>query len=188
MNGSGAVRAFSSGKSDFENSKPRSTGSLRCSTRCRDVEEAEQHEREVAALLASARENHARLVERVNQAFLNCRTISEIEEDLALAEHRLDELTKHREALTLSLQILSNLSREQQEVLAPQLNQNVERRFLRVCHGRYQEVKIDPDFRIWVRESGTGELRNSENLSPGNPGSTLLCPAFRCSGSGFQQR
>ena len=132
-----------------------------------DVEEAEQHEREVAALLASARENHARLVERVNQAFLNCRTISEIEEDLALAEHRLDELTKHREALTLSLQILSNLSREQQEVLAPQLNQNVERRFLRVCHGRYQDVKIDPDFRIWVRESGTGELRNSENLSRG---------------------
>ena len=131
------------------------------------VEEAEHHEREVAAVLASARENHARLVERVSQAFLNCRTISEIEEDLAVAQRTLDELAKHRDALTLALQTLSNLSREQQEVLAPQLNQNVERRFLRVCRGRYQEVKIDPDFRIWVRESGTGDLRSSESLSRG---------------------
>jgi uncharacterized protein YhaN len=131
------------------------------------VEEAEQHEREVAALLASARENHARLVERVSRAFLNCRTISEIEEDLAVAQRTLDELAKHRDALTLALQTLSNLSREQQEVLAPQLNQNVERRFLRVCRGRYQEVKIDPDFRIWVRETGTGDLRSSESLSRG---------------------
>ena len=118
-------------------------------------------------MLASARENHARLVERVSQAFLNCRTISEIEEDLAVAQRTLDELAKHRDALTLALQTLSNLSREQQEVLAPQLNQNVERRFLRVCQGRYQEVKIDPDFRIWVRESGTGDLRSSESLSRG---------------------
>jgi uncharacterized protein YhaN len=131
------------------------------------VDEAEQHEREVAALLASARENHARLGERVSQAFLNCRTISEIEEDHAVAQRTLDELAKHREALTLALQTLSNLSREQQEVLAPQLNQNVERRFLRVCRGHYQEVKIDPDFRIWVRDSGTGDLRSSESLSRG---------------------
>jgi uncharacterized protein YhaN len=131
------------------------------------VEEAEHHEREVAASLGSARENHARLLERVSQAFLNCRMISEIEEDVAVAQRTLDELAKHREALTLALQTLSNLSREQQEVLAPQLNQNVERRFLRVCRGRYQEVKIDPDFRIWVRESGTGDLRSSETLSRG---------------------
>ena len=131
------------------------------------TEEAEQAERRVAELLAVTREKHARLVERINQAFQNLRTLSEIEEDLAQAEGNLEEIAKNREALNIALQTLTDVSRQQQENLAPQLNRAVEQRFLRLCGARYEEVKIDPDFRICVRESGTGALRSAELLSQG---------------------
>jgi uncharacterized protein YhaN len=134
---------------------------------CPTSAEAEQEERRLASLLSAARQEHARLGERVNHAFHNCREMSEIEEDLALAERTLLELGRNRDALVLALETLHTLSREQQEVLAPQLNQAVERRFLRLCQGRYEEVKIDPDLRVLVRETGTSELRNAEQLSHG---------------------
>ena len=90
-----------------------------------------------------------------------------IEEDLAQAERNLEEIAKNREALNIALQTLTDVSRQQQENLAPQLNRAVEQRFLRLCGARYEEVKIDPDFRICVRESGTGALRSAELLSQG---------------------
>jgi DNA repair exonuclease SbcCD ATPase subunit len=131
------------------------------------VSEAEEEEKRVAALLSAAREEHARVAERVSQAFLNCRSISEIEEDLAQAEQAFEGLKRNREALEIALETLQTLAREQQEVLAPQLNYAVEQRFLRLCQGRYQEVKIDPDFQIWVRENANADLRSSEVLSRG---------------------
>jgi DNA repair exonuclease SbcCD ATPase subunit len=131
------------------------------------VSEAEEEEKRVAALLSAAREEHARVAERVSQAFLNFRSISEIEEDLAQAERTFEGLKCNREALEVALETLRTLAREQQEVLAPQLNYAVEQRFLRLCQGRYQEVKIDPDFQIWVRETVNADLRPSEVLSRG---------------------
>ena len=131
------------------------------------AQEAEEEEKRIALQLASRKTEHARLVERVNQAFHNLRTESEIEEDLALAERSLQEIECNRAALTLALQILQDLSREQQEVLAPQLNSAVESRFLRLCRRGYDEVKIDPDFQVWVREAGTGAVRAAESLSRG---------------------
>jgi DNA repair exonuclease SbcCD ATPase subunit len=131
------------------------------------VSEAEEEERRVAGLLAAAREEHARVAERVSQAFLNFRSISEIEEDLAQAEQTFEGLRRNREALEVALETMRTLAREQQEVLAPQLNFAVEQRFLRLCDGRYQEVKVDPDLQIWVRESTNSELRPSEALSRG---------------------
>ncbi len=38
---------------------------------------------------------------------------------------------------------------------------------MQICPGRYEEVKIDPDFRIQLRELGTSELRPAEILSRG---------------------
>ena len=131
------------------------------------VEESEQEERRLAAALAGKREEYARLVERVRQAFHNYRTPAEIEEDLAEAEQAMQELTLNRKALTLALESIRSLARLQQEVCAPQLNRAVEDRFLLICPGRYEEVKIDPDFRIQVLEQGTVELRAAECLSRG---------------------
>ena len=131
------------------------------------VEEAEQEERRLADLLSGKREEYARLVERVRQAFHNYRTPAEIEEDLAEAERAVQRLTLNRKALTLALESIRSLARLQQEVCAPQLNRAVEERFLLICPGRYEEVKIDPDFRIQVREQGAAELRAAESLSRG---------------------
>lgn len=131
------------------------------------VEEAEQEERRIADLLAGKREEHVRLVERVRQAFHNYRTPSEIEEDLGGAERAVQELELNRSALTLALEGIRNLARLQQEVCAPQLNRAVEERFLQICPDSYEEVKIDPDFRIHVREKDTAELRPAESLSRG---------------------
>jgi uncharacterized protein YhaN len=131
------------------------------------IAEAEEEERRIASRLAYAREEYARALERTNQAFQNYRTSAEIEEDLAEAEKRFRALGKNRVALGFALETLESLSRQQQEVLAPQLNSAVEQRFLRLCGGRYEEVKIDPDFQIWVRESTTAELRLAEHLSRG---------------------
>ena len=131
------------------------------------VEEAEQEERRLADLLSGKREEYARLVERVRQAFPNYRTPAEIEEDLAEAEQAVQRLTLNRKALTLALESIRSLARLQQEVCAPQLNRAVEERFLLICPGRYEEVKIDPDFRIQIREQGAAELRAAENLSRG---------------------
>ena len=131
------------------------------------VEESEQEERRLASLLAGKREGYARLVERVRQAFHNYRTPAEIEEDLAEAELAVQKLALNRKALTLALESIRNLARLQQEVCAPQLNRAAEERFLLICPGRYEEVKIDPDFRIQVREQGAVELRPAESLSRG---------------------
>jgi uncharacterized protein YhaN len=131
------------------------------------VEEAELEERRLADLLSGKREEYARLVERVRQAFHNYRTPAEIEEDLAETEQAVQRLTLNRKALTLALESIRSLARLQQEVCAPQLNRAVEERFLLICPGRYEEVKIDPDFRIQVREQGAAELRAAESLSRG---------------------
>ncbi len=131
------------------------------------VEEAEKEEKQIADRLAAAREEYARVKERVTQAFQGYRSAPEIEEDLAAAERRVRELSFNREALRIASECILALSREQQEILAPQLNGSVEQRFLRLCQGRYEEVRIDPEFRIYVRESGTGQLRALEHLSRG---------------------
>ena len=131
------------------------------------IAEAEEQEKRVRSLLSTAREDLARAVERVKQAFESFRPAFEIEEDLAVAERKFAELENNRRALEIALETLGKLSRQQQEVLAPQLNAAVEQRFLRLCAGRYEEVKIDPDFQIWVREADTGELRLADHLSRG---------------------
>jgi uncharacterized protein YhaN len=131
------------------------------------VEEAETEEKTVSTRLAGMREEYARAVERVNQAFQGYRAASQIEEDLALAQQRVSGLSLNREALRTALETLQRLAREQQEVLAPQLNSCVERRFLPLCDRRYEEVRIDPEFHIYVREERSGELRSVDQLSRG---------------------
>ena len=131
------------------------------------IAEAEEQEKRIGSRIAGTREEYARAVERVKQAFQNFRSACEIEEDLAIAERNLSELEKNRLALEIALETVEKLSRQQQEVLAPQLNAAVEQRFLRLCTGRYEEVKIDPDFQVWVREMDSGELRLAEHLSRG---------------------
>ena len=131
------------------------------------IAELENQEKRTGSQLAAAREEYARAVERVKQAFQNFRPAYEIDEDLAVAERAFEELKKNRSALEIALDMLEKLSRQQQEVLAPQLNSAVEQRFLRLCGNRYEEVKIDPDFQVWVREADSAELRLAENLSRG---------------------
>jgi len=131
------------------------------------IAEAEEQEKAIVAQLSSAREEYARAMERTRHAFQNLRPSSEIEEDLAIAERNFQGLERNRLALGIALETLEDLSRQQQEVLAPQLNAAVEQRFLRLCNHRYQEVKIDPDFQVWMREIDTGELRLAEQLSRG---------------------
>jgi DNA repair exonuclease SbcCD ATPase subunit len=131
------------------------------------IAEAEQEEKRIASRLSGAREEFARAVERVKQAFHNFRPSFDIDEDLGIALQKFQELEKNRIALGIAFETIEELSRQQQEVLAPQLNAAVEQRFLRLCQGRYEEVKIDPDFQVWVRETDTGALRLAEYLSRG---------------------
>lgn len=131
------------------------------------VAELEEKERLLSSRLSDARQEHTRAVERVNHAFENHRPLSEIDEDLVVAEKKFKELGRNREALSIALDTIEKLSRQQQEVLAPQLNAAVEQRFLRLCERRYEEVKIDPDFQVWLRETDTGELRSVDHLSRG---------------------
>ncbi|HSW39335.1 MAG TPA: AAA family ATPase [Acidobacteriota bacterium] len=142
------------------------------------VPEAERQEKECASRLAAAREEYARAAERVRHAFHNVRPSYEIDEDLAAAARDLDEMEMNRAALTTAFDMIEELSRQHQEVLAPQLNAAVEQRFLRLCGGRYEEVKIDPDFQIWVRESDTGALRLAEQLSRGAQDQVYLALRF----------
>ena len=131
------------------------------------IAEAEEQEKRIAAQLSDAREEHARAVERIHQAFQSFRPASEIDEDLVQAEQKFRDLELNRLALGIALETIEKLSRQQQAVLAPQLNAAVEQRFLRLCRRRYEEIKIDPDFQVWIREIESGELRSVENLSRG---------------------
>jgi len=142
------------------------------------VSEVELEEKSLALRLAAAREEHARVIERVKQAFHNHRELSEIEEELTETDGILHSLERNRKSLDLALQTIQALSREQQEVLAPQLNVAVEQRFLRLCQGRYREVKIDPDLNVWVRASEAGELRNAMSLSRGTQDQLYLAIRF----------
>jgi uncharacterized protein YhaN len=132
-----------------------------------NIAEAEELEKQIASQLSSAREEYARAVERIHQAFRSYRPASEIEEDLVQAEQNFRALEANRLALGIALETIETLSRQQQEVLAPQLNAAVEQRFLRLCRRRYEEVKIDPDFQVWIREIDSGELRSAEHVSRG---------------------
>ncbi len=142
------------------------------------VDEAEQEERRLADLLSGRREEHARLVERVRQAFHNYRAPAEIEEDLVAAERAIQEFGVNRKALNIALDSIRTLARLQQEVCAPQLNRAVEERFLQLCPEGYEEVKIDPDFRIQVREKGAVELRPVESLSRGTQDQVYFAVRF----------
>jgi DNA repair exonuclease SbcCD ATPase subunit len=158
------------------------------------IQEAEAEEKRIAVELAGVREEYARAQERVQQAFTHFRSASNIEEDLAIADSHFQALERNRLALGIALETIQELSRQQQEVLAPELNIAVEQRFLRLCRNRYEEVKIDPDFQVWVREIYTGELRLAEHLSRGTQdqiyfsmrfgildlisGNTELCPCL----------
>jgi uncharacterized protein YhaN len=131
------------------------------------IGEAEEEEKRISSGLSGAREEYARAVERTKNVFENFRLSSEIDEDLASAQRKFEELERNRIALNVALETLEKLARQQQEVLAPQLNLGVEQRFLRLCGRRYEEVKIDPDFQVWIRECNSGELRLAEHLSRG---------------------
>jgi len=142
------------------------------------IGELEEKERGLVSRLSDARQEQTRAVERVNHAFENYRPSSEIDEDLAVAEMKFMELERNREALCIALDTIEKLSRQQQEVLAPQLNAAVEQRFIRLCGRRYPEVKIDPDFQVWVREADTGELRSADHLSRGTQDQLYLAIRF----------
>ncbi len=129
--------------------------------------EAEEGERRLQGRLAEAREEYARIGERIERAFHNLRASAEVEEDIEAERRELARHTLNRRALEQAREIIETLLREQQEDTAPRLNQAVESRFLRLCGGRYHEAKIDPDFGIWLREERTGELRGAESLSRG---------------------
>jgi len=131
------------------------------------IAEVEEQGKKITGRLSGSREEYARIVERIAQAFQSYRSASEIDEDLVLAGENLRELDANRLALGIALETIEKLSRQQQEVLAPQLNAAVEQRFLRLCRRRYQEVKIDPDFQVWARELASGELRLADSLSRG---------------------
>jgi uncharacterized protein YhaN len=132
-----------------------------------ELAEAQQEEERIAAKLASAREDRARISERLNHAFSGLRSVSEIEEESALAEAELSALQLNRAAIELAIEAIRAQSRQQQEVLAPHLDRAVEKRFLPLCSGRYAEVKIDPDFVVRVREAAGQELREADSLSRG---------------------
>jgi hypothetical protein len=128
---------------------------------------AEEKERRVGAELSQAREHAARLAERIEQAFRGFRSDAEIDEDILQAEAAVRSLARNRQALNLAAATIREIARQQQEASAPQLGRAVEARFLRICGPRYQEVKVDPDFRVHVRESVSGQLREAECLSRG---------------------
>jgi uncharacterized protein YhaN len=142
------------------------------------VEEAESVAKAIAENLAKARQNHTGMSERVRQAFHKYRTFSEIEEDLALAEAEARRLETNRRALETAVEIFRGLAREQQEVLAPQLNRAVEARFLRLSRGHYQEVKIDPDFKVLARDAVSSQLRPAGALSRGTQDQLYLALRF----------
>ena len=131
-----------------------------------DISETEKKEKQLSGELSIMREEHAHAVERVRQAFAGMRPVSDIEEDLALAECNLKELETNRQALAIALKTIRELARQRQTELAPQLNAAVNQRFLRICRS-YAEVRIATDFQILVRETNTGKLRAAEDLSRG---------------------
>lgn len=142
------------------------------------VEEAERAEKRIASQLAAVREEWARISERVQHAFSDMRLASEIEEDTGLVEAELENMRVNRRALEIAIETIDRQSRLRQEGLAPQLNRAVEARFLPLCQGRYQEVRIDPDFNILARERGTNELRQLESLSRGTQDQLYLALRF----------
>lgn len=142
------------------------------------VDEAEREEKRVASQLAATREEWARISERLRHAFSGMRMASEIEEDTGLVEAELEHIRTNRRALEIAIEAIDSQSRLRQEGLAPQLNRAVEKRFLPLGRGRYQEVRIDPDFNILARETGTNELRELESLSRGTQDQLYLALRF----------
>jgi uncharacterized protein YhaN len=142
------------------------------------VDEAEREEKRIASNLAAAREEWARLSERLRHAFSGTRTVSEIEEDTGLVEAELENIRTNRRALEIAVEAIESQSRLRQEGLAPQLNRAVESRFLPLAQGRYNEVRVDPEFNILARESTTNELRQLESLSRGTQDQLYLALRF----------
>lgn len=104
----------------------------------------DQKTQELADQVMQQRDNLTRLQDLVNRNTKNIRSLAEIEEEIALANSDVQQLTNFGRTLEISINELTLATTEFQKMFAPRLERVVKDGLTQITSGRYQQVRIDP--------------------------------------------
>ncbi|RMD96112.1 MAG: hypothetical protein D6814_12015, partial [Calditrichaeota bacterium] len=110
----------------------------------------------------------AGLQERTAERESKLPDLSELEEQKAQNERALANLTRHRQALELAYETLSEVARETHKNFAPKLAHSLSNQLAELTRNRYRECYIDPSsFSIRIAHDAAQTLVPLEQLSLG---------------------
>lgn len=103
----------------------------------------------------------------INNRFLGKRAPSDIEEDIEHTKDEIKDLEENLEVLNIALYNLSQCFREIQKNYVPLLNQRVTDIFQNVTFNKYEDIKIDENYNIKLRDSNENNMLQADYLSNG---------------------
>ncbi|MGL5243798.1 MAG: ATP-binding protein, partial [Sarcina sp.] len=104
----------------------------------------------------------------INTSMLSTRALSVIEEELDNVKNNKEECEKKLKSVELALKYLDETFNEIQKNYGPILNKKVSKYFTKITSGKYNEVRVSPNYELLVRDNETKELINLEYLSNGS--------------------
>ncbi len=110
----------------------------------------------------------ATISERISERESRLPDFSELEENAAVAQRKLDDLIRKRQALELAYETLSDVAQKAHKEFAPRLASIVSKQLARISEGRYKELYVDPEqFHIRVAQGRQKQLVPLDYLSLG---------------------
>ncbi len=103
----------------------------------------------------------------INNRFLGKRALSDIEEDIEHTKDEIKNLEEDLEVLNIALHNLSQCFREIQKNYVPLLNEKVTDIFQNVTFNKYEDIKIDENYNIKLRDSNENNMLQADYLSNG---------------------
>lgn len=138
--------------------------------RLRQAGAAENIEEKIAA-------KHAELVEAeasrreaeyaVEHGMEGIREIASIQEDIAVLEEEAAQLRRKHQALTLAIEALAACYEQRKNDFAPMLGERVRDILLLLSDGRYTDVRVSDDYRLYLKQPGDAEVHEAEYVSGG---------------------
>ncbi len=107
-----------------------------------------------AARIQALRQEMAACAARRDAIEDACRTVAEIDEEIQLAQEKLDELTRRAEALDAAKARIERAADDMRRKLSPALSRAIASVSGRVTLGRYAELQIDTDLTVQARAFG----------------------------------
>ncbi|MHB8963064.1 MAG: ATP-binding protein [Saccharofermentanales bacterium] len=164
-------RTFTEIKADYDEKVRRierlmpESGAVRISQEDLDRTENELHTLRTGIFQADS--SLTRIRTEMAQAFIGCKELSEIDEEIAENKKAQEFYSSQRDSLKTAIHHLEEAFAEMQKTFGPIVNERTSRIFSRITGGRYSELIVGKDLRISVREPEMNTTKDSGYLSNG---------------------